>query len=118
MVKVLVCDNDDNERVGLMNNILYYYQKIGAEVQLDDCSGREELLKELKRENRDIVVVAINGVEGMETAIGAGYVLPKNIVWISDLDFAVQSYRMGVTYFLQKPLRAEQLYQALEQCAE
>lgn len=117
-MKILVCDDNGIERAGLVESIRRYYAESETVVEQTVCSSREELLEAMKKEHQEIVLVALNGVAGMEAALSASHLQPHSLIWVSDLDFAVQSYRMGVTWFLQKPVEENLLRQALARCGE
>jgi len=63
----------------------------------------------------DIVIVSLDGVRGLDTASSA-QPLSRRLIWISDLDFGVQAYRMCVSYFFMKPVSCQKMQRALE-CA-
>lgn len=117
-MRVLICNNDDNERVGLAENIRRYCRDAGLASEIETCDDRETLIREMKQAEREIVVISLCGVEGLEAAIGASRLSTYGCIWISDLDFAVQSYRLGVNYFLKKPVSVELLFLALDHCRE
>lgn len=102
----------------MTENIRNYYADMEADIKVESCTDRDGILARLKSGKYDVVVIALPGTEGMETAICARHLTEKGLIWISDLDFAIQSYRMRVTYFIIKPVSLNLLYQALERCRE
>ena len=74
-----------------------------------------ELAAALEGREWDLVIVALDGVRGLDTAASA-QLLSRRLIWISDLDFGVQAYRMCVSYFFMKPVSCQKMQRALE-CA-
>ncbi len=70
------------------------------------------------RENpRRILLLAEKGAEGVELAVSAAEECPDNrLIWFSDLDFALFSYRLEVVYFGFLPVQEESLRIALRNC--
>lgn len=62
----------------------------------------------------DLVVVTVNGAEGMEGVMATKNLLPDgDVVWFSDdAGFGVQAHRLGCTYFAVKPITAETVSKA------
>lgn len=96
-------------------------QWLCAEAQAGDIVAfdtTEGLLPALAAKFFDAVVILNDGARGMEGAIAARSLLPNiPLVWFSsDGDFAVQAYRIGVSWFGTKPLTQPKLAAALRRC--
>lgn len=77
---------------------------------MEHCSvQREQLLGYVRRfcEERD----RLNTITGI-------HLPPGKFIWFSDLDFAVQAYRLSVGWFGIKPVTYRQMEQALLRCME
>ncbi len=72
---------------------------------------REDLLYAMKARPYDVVIVALPGAIGMETALGARKFAPKAaLFWASDESaFIAESYRLRAAMFLTLPLEEEQV---------
>ena len=115
MQKVSVCAQDLAEREMLKKYIERYYAGKKLYVSVEWCKDWPELADSMKKEDKDVVIVALNGVEGMDTVVGA-YPLAGRMIWISDLDFALQSFRLCVNYFFMKPITYMKMERALDAC--
>lgn len=103
MWHVIVCDGDGTERNQLTEYVKRYFDEQGIDGRTESCCGWPELAGELKQGKPDLVIVAQDGVEGLDTITSAR--LPAGrIVWFSDLDFSIQAYRLCVDYFGKKPV--------------
>lgn len=71
----------------------------------------------MKRALPDAVLVAQDGVEGLNT-ITSAKLLSRKLIWFSDLDFGVQAHRLCVPFFCQKPVSRRKMEQALSQLME
>lgn len=117
MQKVSVCAEDFAERELLWQYIKRYYAGKETEISVDWCQDWPELADSLKKEEKDIVIVALNGVKGMDTVVCA-FPLADSMIWISDLDFALQSFRLCIDYFFMKPITYMKMERALDVCHE
>ena len=89
-------------------------------LETDWFFNREDLLYGMRRRKYEIVLVAVKGALGMETAIGAREESPSvPLVWISDEDaFALQSYRLKIKIFLVMPVTPDGICDAIMRCME
>ncbi|MCB6365961.1 hypothetical protein LI291_07235 [Intestinibacillus massiliensis] len=112
MQKVMICDRDDTERAQLTAHIRACYAARGEGVQVEGCADWPALAAMVRRTDPDIVVVAQDGVEGLDT-ITSARLLTGKIIWFSDLDFGVQAYWLCVAYFSRKPVTYQKVARAL-----
>ncbi|MEE0418870.1 MAG: hypothetical protein UDG86_02350 [Lachnospiraceae bacterium] len=117
MWHVTVCDCDEREREQLINYVLLCYSQKGLEIQAEGCADWLGLAEKLRQQKQDIVIVAQDGVEGMNT-ITSARPLSVKLIWFSDLDFGVQAYRLCVNYFGRKPVSYQKMKRALDRCME
>ena len=70
-----------------------------------------------RRNPRRILLLAQEGTKGVELAAAAAEECPESpLVWFSDLDFALFSYRLEVDHFALLPGTEESLRAALQSC--
>lgn len=76
---------------------------------------REDLLYAMRERPFNVVIVALPGAVGMETALGARKFAPDAaLIWASDESaFIAESYRLRAAMFLTLPLKEEQVGEAL-----
>ena len=117
MRHVIVCDGNTTEQQQLMTYVQQSCTAKGWDVQTEGCADWPELVQKIKRLEPDIVLIAQDGVEGLDTITSAA-LLSGKIIWFSDLDFGVQAYRLCVSYFCQKPITYQKMDRALNQCLE
>ena len=110
MWKVIVCDGDATEREQLIGLIRQCLQ--GKEAQVTGCTDWPELDDMVKPVLPDAVIVAQDGVEGLNTITSARN-LVRRILWFSDMDFRVQAYRLCVPFFCRKPVSCQKMEQAI-----
>ena len=110
MGKVIVCDGNSAEREQLIDLVRQCLQ--GKEVQVTGCTDRPELDGMVKQALPDAVIVAQDGVEGLNTVTSARS-LARRILWFSDMDFRVQAYRLCVPFFCRKPVSCQKMEQAI-----
>lgn len=116
MWNILVCDGDSTEREQIMEYVRLFCTQENLPVYVKGCACFQAAAELLKAEKNDVFVVAQDGVEGMDTITCAGS-LAGQVIWFSDLDFGVQSYRLCVSYFGRKPVSPIKVRRALERCA-
>lgn len=64
-----------------------------------------------------IMMIAQKGSRSIETAMAARECNPRGkLIWFSDLDFALLSFRLKATYFGLLPIEEEKLRLALDCC--
>ncbi len=92
----------------------YCYRNIGVV----GFSDYDRLIAGLDESPPALIIVAMNGADGMEGVIAAKHVQKDTpIVWFSDdKGFGTQSYRLGCAYFHEKPLSPEIISQAMAKC--
>mgnify|MGYP000857769992 FL=1 len=110
MGKVIVCDGDAAEREQLTGLAWQCLQ--GKEAQETGCKDWPELDGMVKQALPDAVIVAQDGVEGLNTVTSARN-LARRILWFSDMDFRVQAYRLCVPFFCRKPVSTQKMEQAI-----
>ena len=110
MGKVIVCDGNSAEREQLIDLVRQCLQ--GKEVQVTGCTDWPELDGIVKQALPDAVIVAQDGVEGLNTVTSARS-LARRILWFSDMDFRVQAYRLCVPFFCRKPVSCQKMEQAI-----
>ena len=110
MWKVIVCDGDAAEREQLIGLIRQCLQ--GKEAQVTGCTDWLQLDGMVKQALPDAVIVAQDGVEGLNTITSARS-LARRILWFSDMDFRVQAYRLCVPFFCRKPVSRQKMEQAI-----
>lgn len=90
------------------------YRKIGV----SDFANYDSFVTALSEDLPDCVIIAMDGAEGMEAVMAARSICERvPVVWFSnDNGFGVQSYRLGCTYFHEKPLSPQILSAAIEKC--
>ena len=110
MGKVIVCDGNSAEREQLIDLVRQCLQ--GKEVQVTGCTDWPELDGMVKQALPDAVIVARDGVEGLNTITSARS-LSRRILWFSDMDFREQAYRLCVPFFCRKPVSRQKMEQAM-----
>ena len=115
MLNMIIVDADRAERQQLLNHIQRCCAQKDLLAQAAFCADWPELFAHVKEHDPDIVIVAQNGVAGLDT-ITSAKLLTGRIIWFSDLDFGVQAYRLCVAYFCQKPITYPKVERALTRC--
>lgn len=117
MWDVVVCDGNQTEREQLLEYIRRYGSEKKEVVSARGCADWPGLVEQLKEGEPEILVIAEDGVSGLDFIISAH--LPRaKLIWFSDLDFAIQAYRLCVSWFGQKPVTYQKMEQALLRCME
>lgn len=117
MWSMIVCDGDGAEREQLMGLARRCLEEKEVEAQVTGCADWPELDGMVKLALPDMVIVAQDGVEGLNT-ITSARLLSRKIIWFSDLDFGVQAYRLCVPFFCKKPVSRGKMEQALTRLME
>ncbi len=117
MWSMIVCDGDEAEREQLMDLAHRCLEEMEEEAEVTGCADWPELDGMVKSALPDAVIVAQDGVEGLNTVTSAR-LLSRKIIWVSDLDFGVQAYRLCVPFFCQKPVTRYKMEQALSRLLE
>ena len=110
MWKMIVCDGNAAEREQLIDLARQCLQ--GKEVQVTGCADLPELDGMVKQALPDAVIMAQDGVEGLNTITSARN-LVRRILWFSDMDFRVQAYRLCILFFCRKPVSRQKMEQAM-----
>jgi two-component system response regulator YesN len=116
MLKVMVVDDEENIRLGIVEGI--DWGSYGLEVVCQAENGREAL--ELSQRHRpDIILLDINMpfVNGVEFSKQARKFLPHSRIIIlsgySDFEYAKESIKYGVSEYLLKPVSPGELMEAI-----
>ena len=110
MEKMIVCDGNAAEREQLIDLARQCLQ--GSAAQVTGCADWPELDCMVKQALPDAVIVAQDGVEGLNTVTSARN-LVRRILWFSDMDFREQAYRLCVPFFCRKPVSTQKMEQAI-----
>lgn len=117
MIRILLYDEEIDERRQLCKQILKYYEAYKLVVQISEFEDHVSVLDALKKENFELVVIAQDGTFSLEVVDRVRRMKPDiKLLWCSDLDFAIRSYDVQAKYFLKKPISEETLAQALKKC--
>lgn len=102
-------------------NMLILLMKTPYAFRKTDCELYEDYeayVKALHSNVYDMIIVSMDGADGMEGVIAAkdaNYKIP--VVWFSDdNNFGIQAFRLDVTYFSKKPMNESNVKQAFERC--
>lgn len=116
MLKVMVVDDEENIRLGIVEGI--DWESYGLEVACQAANGREALI-EAQRHRPDIILLDINMpfVNGLEFTKQARQFLPDSFIIIlsgySDFEYAKESIKYGVSEYLLKPISPVELMEAI-----
>lgn len=113
-METIICDPDVKANHLIENSIRSYYRDKNIDVQIRSCGEWQELCKEIRQREADVIIIAQSGVKGLDIITGLNVPAGK-IIWFSDLDFAVQAYRLNVSYFNLLPVTQEKISHALSQ---
>lgn len=82
------------------------------------CNTYDDFLQILEQQQIDLMIIAVDGADGMEGVIAARKFQPETkLIWFSnDKAFGSQSYRLNCTYFAVKPITEELLETAVSRC--
>lgn len=117
MWSVVVCDGNETEREQLLEYIRRFSGEEKREVTLTGCADWPELYERLGQAEPDVIIIAQDGVEGLNTLTNI-HLPPRKFIWFSDLDFGLQAYRLCVPWFGSKPVTYQKMAQALTRCIE
>lgn len=112
-MEIAICAGQEDGR--RLKQMLCFYTNDAGSLEIDTFTRRESLLYRMKGKRFDVVIVALPGAVGMETAVGARQ-FDENVtlIWASDeAAFIAQSYRLRAAMFLSLPLVEEQVTEAL-----
>lgn len=117
MWNIAVCSGNNAEREQLLGYVRRFCDERDMELYAQGAADWPELFEQLKEAEPDIIIVAQDGVDGLNTITGI-HLPPGKFIWFSDLDFAVQAYRLCVSWFGKKPVTYQLMEQALLRCME
>lgn len=115
MKTIMICSHHDCQQSQIELYLQDYCQQKNINFSIEWCDSFEEFRVNFMEKNIDILMIAWDGTEGLD-AVSSVKTLGTQMIWISDLDFGVQSYKLGVTYFCQKPLTFSLFKLALDSC--
>lgn len=110
-MEMIICDRDLKECCLIEKAVYDYYG--GIPILIHHCQDWEGLCTLIKEKQTDAVVIAQDGVVGLDIITGLKVPSGK-LIWFSDLDFGVQAYRLGVSYFNKKPITFDKVIHALK----
>ena len=117
MLKIMICDELDRERDQIIQDVRRWCDERSQPALIEFCRGWPELADKLKQGGYDLVIVSQEGVKGLDLITSARPLLDR-IIWFSDLDFALQAYRLCVSYFAMTPVTGLKVERALDRCRE
>ena len=86
-------------------------------IEITECNGAGALSRMLELKPFSLLVVALNGVAGLEAVRQLRARAPDvPLLWISDEDYSLFGYQYRVTRFLRRPASDAQLTEALAAC--
>lgn len=78
MWNVIICDGDEPEREQLMGFVRQYFEEKKKDAQIAGCMDWPELEGMVKQSLPDVVIVAQNSVDGLNTITSARLPVPEN----------------------------------------
>lgn len=115
MWNVVICDGDETEREQLLGYVRRFSSERRLEIRLEACAGWPELYASLEHAEPDVIIIAQDGVEGLNTVTNI-HLPPSKFIWFSNLDFSMQAYRLCLPWFGSKPVTYQKMTQALTRC--
>ena len=102
---------DDMQMTGFIKNVF-------SDAEIFVCDNEDDFRESTLHFSPDAAIVALDGANGMEAVIAAKRQCPDiSVVWFSDdKDFALQAYRLNVSYFHRKPITQEVINKAVRRC--
>ncbi|KXL52973.1 hypothetical protein CLNEO_15150 [Anaerotignum neopropionicum] len=86
---------------------------------ITECNSARALLSMLELKPFSLLVVALNGVAGLDAVRQLRQKVPDvPILWISDEDYSLFGYQYRVTCFLQRPVSDMELREAVTGCLQ
>lgn len=119
--KVVIIDDEPWTRGVIMN--LAQWNELGLEVVGEAADG-ETGLELIRKVLPDIVITdvrmpRIGGIELVQTLRGEGFQIPILIIsGYDDFSYVRSALKLGVTDYLLKPIKAQELNQQLQRCVE
>lgn len=122
MLKIVYCDNDEKDRIRMMNALTCMEEKWNQEFEVITFTCGEELCKSLQTTHYDIIMldVYMKEMDGIETAARIRSMGEETlIIFISEHDGRVKElFDFRTIAFLDKPLQIEKLESALKRACE
>ncbi|MBR2674971.1 MAG: response regulator transcription factor [Mogibacterium sp.] len=116
MIRIAICDDVESERREVADCVNSYFGKGWQAYEADEFSSGAELLKSDVKYDLYLLDVLMPETDGMRTAKELRRRYPDAIfVFItSDLDSAVEGYRVEASGFLIKPLRPDAFNETMD----
>lgn len=115
MWSAVVCDGNEEEREQILEYIQHFSIEEKQEVTAQWAADWPELFEKLEQAEPDVIIIAQDGVEGLDTLTSI-HLPPSRFIWFSDLDFSLQAYRLCVSWFGKKPVTYQKIALALKRC--
>ena len=120
MVRMTICDDEAHCLESIRQMIEQWSANCGLTVQISCFDNGDALLKSIRSANIDVILLDIMMplLNGMDTAreIREFNKSAKIIFLTSSPEFALQSYSVKASGYILKPIRYEQLSEALNDC--
>lgn len=111
-MEMIIC-NPDKEECALIERYVRDYCRDKG-VQIRSCGEWQELYECIRQKEADVIIISVKGVAGLDIITGLKIQTGK-LIWFSDLDFAIQAYRMNIPYFNLLPVTQEKISHALHE---
>lgn len=86
-------------------------------IEITECNSAQAMVKMLELKPFSLLVVALNGVAGLEAVRQLRAKAPDvPLLWISDEDYSLFGYQFRVTRFLRRPISDTKLREAVTGC--
>ncbi len=115
MWSIVVCAGDEMEREQIIGYVRSFSRENNKTVEVEGCASWPKLYEKLEQTEPDIIIIAQDGVEGLNTITNI-HLPPRRFIWFSDLDFSLQAYRLCLPWFGSKPVTYSKIVQALTRC--
>lgn len=118
-MKIALCDDDKKERDRLVSFFIEYSLQTGIALQVQHFENGFYLLDAIEKDNHfDVIILDIlmPGMNGIQTAkqIRQFNEAVKIIFLTSSSEFAVDSYAVGASYYLLKPVEKMGFFEILQ----
>lgn len=117
MWNIVICNGNKTEQQQLLEYIKRWCSENDREASVEICSDWTELYEKLSHTEPDTIIIAQDGVTGLDT-ITSSHFPPSKIIWFSDLDFAMQAYRLCISWFGKKPVSYTMIDKALSEATK
>ena len=114
----LILYGTEADRNEFMCSLAALPERCYSKMQVTHYLNYDSFIAGLGESPPDVIVIAMDGADGMEGAIAAKSVCKDiQVMWFSnDNGFGVQSYRLGCAYFHKKPVPPQVLSAAIARC--